>query len=152
MKVIVIGASGDLGGRVVNELRAAGVPVTPFSRRPIAGGAVGDLGDLASLDAAFAGATRVFLVSSATEDQVALETNAIDAAERAGLDRIVKVSNIPIAGLETGLHGNHRAIERRLAASPVASVVVQPSFFTTVIDRQREQIERGRFVLPTRAG
>ena len=29
----------------------------------------------------------------------------------------MKVSNIPIAGLETGLHGNHRAIERRLAAS-----------------------------------
>ena len=59
----------------------------------------------------------MFLVSSPTQDQVELETNAIEAAERAGVERIVKVSNIPIAGLETGLHGNHRAIERRLAAS-----------------------------------
>ena len=59
----------------------------------------------------------MFLVSSPTQDQVELETNAIEAAEAAGVERIVKVSNIPIAGLETGLHGNHRAIERRLAAS-----------------------------------
>ena len=42
------------------------------------------------------------------------------APSAAGLERIVKISNIPIAGLESGLHGNHRAIERRLAASPVA--------------------------------
>ena len=59
-------------------------------------------------------------VSSPTRDQVELETNAIEAAEAAGVEHIVKVSNIPIAGLDTGLHGNHRAIERRLAASTVA--------------------------------
>ena len=81
-----------------------------------------------------------------------LETNAIDAAEAAGVERIVKVSNIPIAGLDAGLHGNHRAIERRLAASPVATTVLQPSFFTTVLERQRAQIARGRVVLPFGAG
>jgi uncharacterized protein YbjT (DUF2867 family) len=94
----------------------------------------------------------MFLVSSPTREQVALETNAIEAAERAGLERIVKVSNIPIAGLESGLHGNHRAIERRLAASAIGSIVLQLSFFTSVIDRQREQITRGRIVFPTGAG
>ena len=36
----------------------------------------------------------------------------------------MKVSNIPIPGLDGGLHGNHRAIERRLAASPVAATVL----------------------------
>jgi hypothetical protein len=38
----------------------------------------------------------------ADADQVELETNAIEAAEAAGVERIVKVSNIPIAGLDTG--------------------------------------------------
>ena len=90
----------------------------------------------------------MFLLSSPTQEQVTLETNAIDAAEAAGIERIVKVSNIPIDGLDAGLHGNHRAIERRLAASPVATTVLQPSFFTTVLERQRAQIERGRVVLP----
>jgi NAD(P)H dehydrogenase (quinone) len=154
MTVLVIGAAGELGSRVANGLRQRGVAVRAFVRRPVAldEAVIGDLADPASLDRACAGASRVFLVSSPTRDQVQLETNAIDAAERAGLQRIVKVSNIPIVGLETGLHGNHRAIERRLAASPVASTVLQPSFFTSVIDKQRDLMARGKLVLPTAAG
>jgi uncharacterized protein YbjT (DUF2867 family) len=94
----------------------------------------------------------VFLQSSPTRDQVELETNAIEAAERAEVQRVVKLSNIPIDGLDTGLHGNHRAVERRLAASTVGSVVVQPSFFTSVIDKQRDLLARGKLVLPTGKG
>jgi uncharacterized protein YbjT (DUF2867 family) len=94
----------------------------------------------------------MFLVSSPMPDQVELETNAIEAAERAGVARVVKVSNIPIAGLETGLHGNHRAVERRLAASACASVVLQPSFFASVIGKQADVVARGHVVLPTGAG
>jgi uncharacterized protein YbjT (DUF2867 family) len=109
---------------------------------------LGDLADPASLVAACTGVDAVFLVSSPVRDSVELETNAIVAAEQAAVERIVKVSNIPIAGLDHGLHGNHRAIEARLAASPVASVVLQPSFFTSVMDRQRALIARGRVVLP----
>src|SRR5262249_19365508 len=56
------------------------------------------------------------------------------------------------AGLDHGLHGNHRAAEARLAASPVGSVVLQPSFFTTVMHRQRALIARGRVVLPFGSG
>jgi uncharacterized protein YbjT (DUF2867 family) len=146
MVVCVLGASGDLGRRVCAGLRARGVEHRPLSRR---GDAVfADLADVASLDRAFAGGTSLFLVSSPVPEQVQLETNAIDAAERAGMVRIVKVSNIPIAGLDRGVHGNHRAIERRLASSSVPSTVLQPSFFTTVVERQRELIARGTVVLP----
>ncbi len=123
-----------------------------LARRSADGCVLGDLRDPASLDRACAGMQRMFLVSSATPDQVELETNAVAAAERAGIDHIVKVSNIPIAGLDTGLHGNHRSIERRLDASPVAATILQPSFFATVIDRQRDQIAQGRLVLPTGPG
>jgi uncharacterized protein YbjT (DUF2867 family) len=153
--VVVVGAAGDLGGRVVRALTADAVLVRALVRRPEAAAtvdadevALADLSDPESLAPAFRGARAVFLLSSPTQEQVALETNAIDAAEAAGIERIVKVSNIPIPGLESGLHGNHRAIERRLAASPLATTVLQPSFFTTVLERQRAQIERGRIVLP----
>src|SRR5258707_5496512 len=94
----------------------------------------------------------MFLLSSPTRDQVELESNAIEAAEKAGVARIVKVSNIPIPGLETGLHGNHRAIERRLAESSCSAIVLQPSFFSSVIDKQSEVVARGHVVLPTGAG
>jgi uncharacterized protein YbjT (DUF2867 family) len=145
--VLVIGAAGDLGRRVARAVEARGADVRPFTRRD-----GHDLANRASLDAACAGVRTVFLQSSPTREQVALETNAIEAAERAGVERIVKLSNIPIDGLDDGLHGNHRAIERRLAASKVASTVVQPSFFTTVLDRQRDFVARGQVVLPLGAG
>jgi uncharacterized protein YbjT (DUF2867 family) len=152
--VLVIGVSGDLGRRVYDGLTARGVAVRAFTRRPcdLAGAVIGDLADRGSLDAACAGITRMFLVSSPTQDQVRLETNAIEAAENANVARIVKISNIPIVGLQSGLHGNHRAIERRLDASQVRAAVVQPSFFTTVVSRQRDLIARGKLVLPTGPG
>ena len=112
----------------------------------------GDLHDRESVWDACAGVTAMFLVSSPTQDQVELETNAIEAAEAAGVERIVKVSNIPIPGLETGLHGNHRAIERRLAASSCRATILQPSFFSSVIDKQGDVVARGAVVLPTGPG
>ena len=91
-------------------------------------------------------------MSSPTADQVVLETNAIAAAEATGVAHVVKISNIPIPGLDGGLHGNHRAIEARLGASTVGATVLQPSFFSSVLLRQLELIRRGRFVMPTGAG
>jgi uncharacterized protein YbjT (DUF2867 family) len=143
MTVLVIGSAGDLGRRVARFVEERGADVRPFTRRD-----GNDLANPSSLAAACAGVSAVFLQSAPSREQVGLESNAIEAAERAGVDRIVKISNIPIAGLDGGLHGNHRAIERRLAASAVASTFLQPSFFTTVLDRQRDLIARGRVVLP----
>jgi uncharacterized protein YbjT (DUF2867 family) len=157
--VLVIGASGRLGADVARDLVERGVAVRAMTRRadaPIPEGVDeivrGDLRDPAALAAACAGVKRMFLVSSPAADQVTLETNAIVAAEQAAVGHVVKVSNIPIAGLDTGLHGNHRAIESRLEASTVRSTVLQPSFFASVLVRQIELLRRGRFVLPTAEG
>jgi NAD(P)H dehydrogenase (quinone) len=154
MRVLVVGATSHLGSAVAAGLERADVSVRRFVRRAVAGADVvlGDLADVGSLERACAHIDRVFLMSAPGRDQVGHETNAIAAAEAAGVARIVKISNIPIPGLETGLHGNHRAIERRLNDSPVDAVVLQPSFFTTVVDRQRALIARGKLVLPTGAG
>lgn len=159
MNVLVIGATGELGREVAAGLAPRDeVSVRAFVRRPLTVGngvdevVLGDLRDRGALLAACAGVSSMFLVSSPTRDQVELETNAIEAAEAAGVGRIVKISNIPIAGLDSGLHGNHRAIERRLAESSCAATIVQPSFFTSVIDKQGDVVRGGHVVLPTGAG
>jgi uncharacterized protein YbjT (DUF2867 family) len=158
VKVLVIGASGELGGRVARSLVGRGIAVRAMARRagvPMPEGAEvvrADLDDPVSLLDACAGVQRMFLVSSPSADQIALETNAIAAAEHAGIEHVVKVSNLPVVGLDTGLHGNHRAIERRLAESPVSATVLQPSFFASVLRRQIDLLRRGRFVLPTAGG
>jgi uncharacterized protein YbjT (DUF2867 family) len=160
VKVLVIGVTGELGRAVASELRGREeVSIRAFVRRPLAPDTPrvdevveGDLRDAPSLDRACADVDRMFLVSSPRRDQVELETNAIVAAEQTGVERIVKISNIPIPGLDTGLHGNHRAIERRLSASRCAATFVQPSFFTSVIDKQSEVVAGGHVVLPTGPG
>ena len=113
---------------------------------------IGDLRDPAALLDACAGITSMFLVSSPTQDQVELETNAIEAAEQAGVGADRQGVEHPDPGPRDGLHGNHRAIERRLAASSCAAVILQPSFFTSVIDKQGDVVARGAVVLPTGAG
>ena len=159
MTVLVIGATSGLGADVARGLTASGVDVRAMTRRadaPMPDGVDeivrADLADPQSLLAACAGVQRMFLMSSPTAEQVMLETNAIDAAEAAGVEHIVKVSNIPIPGLDGGLHGNHRAIEVRLAASTVGATVLQPSFFGSVLARQAALLRRGRFVMPTGRG
>jgi uncharacterized protein YbjT (DUF2867 family) len=160
VKVLVIGVTGELGRQVAFLLAGRdGVSVRAFVRRPLPADGppvdevvVGDLRDPESLRSACAGVTSMFLLSSPTQDQVELETNAIEAAEAAGVDRIVKVSNIPIPGLESGLHGNHRTIERRLDASACGATILQPSFFTSVIDKQGDVLAQGSIVLPTGGG
>jgi uncharacterized protein YbjT (DUF2867 family) len=160
--VLVIGASSEVGGRVASTLAGRGLSVRAMVRRSeavkparalgVAEVVIADLRDTAALARAFDGIGQAFLMSSPNRDQVELETAAIAAAEHAGTDHIVKISNIPIEGLESGLHGNHRAIERRLAQSPVAATVLQPSFFTSVLARQAGLIRRSRFVMPTGQG
>jgi uncharacterized protein YbjT (DUF2867 family) len=156
--VLVVGASSRLGADVARDLVARGVAVRAMTRRADAPMPEGvevvraDLGDPGSLLAACAGVQRMFLMSSPTADQVLLETNAIAAAEATGVAHVAKISNIPIAGLEGGLHGNHRAIEARLATSTLGATVLQPSFFSSVLVRQLELIRRGRFVMPTGDG
>lgn len=156
----MIGVTGELGREVASLLAPDDdVEVRAFVRRPLPDGGpsvdeviIGDLRDRAALAGACVGVTSMFLLSSPTQDQVELETNAIEAAEGAGVARIVKVSNIPIPGMDSGLHGNHRAIERRLDASSCAATILQPSFFSSVIDKQSDVVAAGSLVLPTGPG
>lgn len=63
-KILVTGATGNIGRHVVSGLRTAGVEVTAFARRPPpgAGAVAGDLTDPAALDRALDGVDGVFLL------------------------------------------------------------------------------------------
>jgi uncharacterized protein YbjT (DUF2867 family) len=162
VKALVIGASSEVGSRTATALVARGVAVRAMVRRadavdPLRASGVDDvvianLADPTALTRAFDDVQRVFVMSSPTREQVSLEGNAIDAAEAAGVAHVAKLSNIPVPGLDSGLHGNHRAIERRALDSPMDVTILQPSFFSSVLLRQLPLLRRGRLVLPTGAG
>jgi NAD(P)H dehydrogenase (quinone) len=103
-RLLVTGASGKLGRRVVELLIAAGVPnVIAASRDPAKlAGLAGvetrrvDFDDTSSLDAAFKGVDRVLLISTDRIDvpglRIKQHKNAVAAAARAGVKHLLYTS------------------------------------------------------------
>jgi len=137
-KVLVTGATGNVGAHVVSELRARSASVRAFVRNADAATAklgdvelaVGDLADQASVERALVGVQRVFLCAADGPDKVAHERAVIDAAAAAGVDHIVKLSAMH-AGTGSPLPAFrwHGEIEAHLRRSGVPATVLAPSFF-----------------------
>src|ERR1700680_1582234 len=114
MKTLVTGATGFLGSQGARRLAARGEQVRvlggpPSDTRAIEGleaeRFIGDLRDVASLDRALAGVTRVFHVAAdyrlwardpreIYESNVAGTRNLLEAARRAGVARFVYTSTV----------------------------------------------------------
>src|SRR5262245_46553326 len=86
--ILVVGATGTLGSRLVRQLAAAGVKPRALVRSREKGEAIaslatpvlGDLLEPETLAEVFRGAERVFIVAPPALEMAALERNAIDAA------------------------------------------------------------------------
>src|SRR4051794_17215665 len=95
--ILVSGATGTIGSHVVAELARAHVPARALVRTPDRAARLPDgiepvVGDLESLGDALDGVERLFLLSPAGPDTLRLESGAIDAARKAGVEAIVKLS------------------------------------------------------------
>lgn len=138
MSVLVVGATGTIGSRVAEDLAQKGHDVVGLVRDASRAGALpagvrpieADLDDAAAVDAALAGVDRVVLIAANTPRQAAQETAVIDAARRAGVVHLVKLSvggAAPDAGL--ALARAHWTAEERLRESGVPFTIVRPGFF-----------------------
>jgi uncharacterized protein YbjT (DUF2867 family) len=105
--ILITGASGTVGRAVLSEIARSGEEHRAMYRsaaeaaRAPAGTetAIADFSDKASLAAALSGVESVFLVCSPISELVQLEGNAIEAAEAAGVRRIVLNSGLGGSGL-----------------------------------------------------
>jgi uncharacterized protein YbjT (DUF2867 family) len=137
--VLVTGATGRIGGRVVDRLVAAGVPVRALTRRPAEASlppvvelVSGDLTAPESLDAALHGVHAVFLVWTLPL------TTAPAVIERlaAHTQRVVLLSSPhqtphPFFQQPNPAATLHADLERLIAESGLASTMIRPGMFAS---------------------
>jgi uncharacterized protein YbjT (DUF2867 family) len=134
--ILVTGANGTIGSHVVTALTDAGLPTRALVRSPEKGEAarrrgaevaVADLADRGALGRALEGVERLFLVTPGNEQQVALETGAIDAAGEAGVRHVVKLSVVGADPASPVRYArSHGQVEAHLRASGLAFTLLQP--------------------------
>ena len=140
MSVVVTGATGHLGRLVVQHLLEGGMPadqVVAAGRNAQRLGGLGvptavlDYDDSASLEAAFAGADSVLLVSGSEPGaRVAQHRRVIDAARTAGVRRVVYTSAPHADTSRLVLAPDHKATEELLRASGLAWTVLRNNWYT----------------------
>jgi uncharacterized protein YbjT (DUF2867 family) len=142
--ILVTGATGNVGSRLVRELCERGLSVRAFVRdddrgRSVLGDdvelAVGDLSAREAIDAALEDVAQVFLSTPNHPDQLERECGVIDAAVAAGVQRIVKLSSVgAMAGSPAPFWDCHGRIEDHLRGSGIPSAILQASFYMSNID------------------
>jgi uncharacterized protein YbjT (DUF2867 family) len=158
--ILVVGATGLVGGEVARLLRAGGERVRALVRDPGRASALeaigvemapGDLERPDSLGAALHGVERVFLASALDPRQVELQGNLVEAAQLAGARRIVKLSGLATA-LDSPVSSGrwHAETERQIAASGMAWTFLRPPFFLQNLLRLTSAAARG--VVPSASG
>jgi len=139
--VVVVGATGQVGGRVCHGLRAGGTGVRalvrstsdPAARARLEAAGVrcftGDIEEPASLGEAFAGAGVV--VSTASAFPVDPRPDSIARVDLDGQLRVVYIS-FPPAARDHPFQRAKRAVEDRLRAAQLEHVILHPEKFMDV--------------------
>jgi uncharacterized protein YbjT (DUF2867 family) len=149
---IVLGATGTNGRQVVRALLGMGERVRAVVRDPaqaagIAGDRVevvaGELTQPASLERAFAGGTRLFLLVPVSPTQADRELDALRAARTAGIGRVVKFSAIGADPLSGGhFSRTHGIAEAALRQSGLGWTIIRAAFFYSNLLFAAEAIKR----------
>jgi NAD(P)H dehydrogenase (quinone) len=141
--IVVTGATGQLGRLIVESLLARGVAPSDIvavgrSAEKLAAldslgvrTAAADYSDRASLDAAFAGAGTLVLVSASDPGQrLQQHSNAIDAAVAAGARRVLYTSVFEADTTSLILAPDHKATEEYLAGTGVTTTILRNGWYT----------------------
>jgi uncharacterized protein YbjT (DUF2867 family) len=159
--IAVVGATGNTGRAVVKALKALGEDPVCVARnadkaREVLGAdartAVAELTDLAALEKALQGVTRLFVVTGHNPQMAEQQNNVLDAALKAGAKYLVRVSGgraVVGPDAESVVGRGHHAVEERLRNSGIGWVILRPGLFMQNTFAQAALIKNdGKMVLP----
>ena len=169
-KIIVSGASGQVGGLVVEALLARDVPASNLilvSRSPDelaayarmgASTRFGDFTQPESLASAYAGGDRLLLISiggtSGPQTRTELHQTAINAAIAAGVQHVVYVSFVDAERNTSPIAADHRVTEAILRDSGVTWTALRDQWYIDrIVAQAATMIENGQVLVdPDEAG
>ncbi|GAA2564743.1 SDR family oxidoreductase [Winogradskya consettensis] len=143
MSIAIIGATGRLGGHAVNALLARGTSardILALGRNEERLAELGDLGlrtatvdldDVEATTAVLAGVERLVLISiGGMTGGVTPRTNAVAAAEAAGVRHLVYTSVLQAPTTRLGIAADHRATEKVITGSGIPATFLRNGWYT----------------------
>lgn len=140
-KILVTGATGNVGSLLIPILTDLGADVRALVRDEAKAQGlrdagvelvVGDLDKPDTLDAAFQGMDKVFLITPPNPNQVIQAENGVHAAQRTGSPFLVRLSAGAVKGMPGALprvSGQHAETDEMLKASGLSYNIIRPHFY-----------------------
>lgn len=155
--ILITGATGNIGAVLAQQLSAQGIrframvrsleQATSLAALPGAELVTGDFTDVQSLTNALQGIERAFLLTNSSEQAEMLQLNFTKAAHNAGVQHIVKLSQ-----LAADLHSPvrflryHAVVEERIKQSGISYTFLRPNLFMQGLLGFRDPIaKQGKF-------
>ena len=159
-RVLVTGASGNVGSATITALHAVGIPTRAADRNrqqiadrfPTAEFAHFDFLDPSTFDAAIDGCDALFLLRPPPISRMKPTLNRlIDVAAQRGIKHVIFSS---VAGGDTNRVVPHHRVETHLASSGLAFTILRPGFFAQNLgDAYRDDIRQDhRLFVPAGEG
>ncbi|MGL5001982.1 MAG: SDR family oxidoreductase [Casimicrobium sp.] len=146
-KILITGATGNIGKPLVAELKALGADFDIMSSKPQSAEnvRVADFNDVASLKKAFAGVDTLFLLFPLVENKLQLARNAAEAAVAAGVKHIVRSSGAGAdASSAFALPRLQGQIDDVLKATGIPTTFLRPGgFMQNYVTYQSQAIKDG---------
>ena len=138
MKILVTGATGNVGSLVVSELLKRGAEVRALVRKqPEAGKlparvkvAIGDLLDPVSVEKAMQGVDKLFLLNAVVTDELTQALIAYGIAKRIGLKHVTYLSVFKVDEFRDVPHfASKLAVENALREFGVPYTILRPGYY-----------------------
>lgn len=152
--ILITGATGTIGALLVRTLAARSIPARALVRSHERARSLsslssiefvqGDLEERASIEAALTGIARVFVCTSPAPDQVVLQGNVVEAAERTRRPiHLVAVSAIGAVPPDVPLQLAqwHRVTEAQIRSTALPATILRPQFLMQTLLRAAPSIQ-----------
>ncbi len=161
--ILFTGLTGAVGTEIIKLLPEYGIPARGLVRNLDRAEAIrqagvevvgGDLEDRDVVNAALRGCDRAFLLMANSRQQLELEKGFVDAAVKAGIGHIVKMSANGADSNSTALLKRyHGEAEQYIRESGLRYTLIRPNFFMqNMLHMAGSIVEEDKFYMPMRDG